>query len=149
MLLEYTSMTANLMPYNVLICLFHRLVSCLEDQLDYIWLFYFSSLQLGEPLVTRAKSLQSSPTLWDPMEPARLLCPWNSPGKNTEAGCHFLLQGIFPTQGSNARLLYWQVGFFPAEPAGKSLQGWGARLGSFPEEAIGITQLYGTHSYPI
>ena len=29
------------------------------------------------------------------------LCPWNSPGKNTGVGCHFLLQGIFPTQGSN------------------------------------------------
>ena len=33
--------------------------------------------------------------------PARLLCPWNSPGKNTGVGCHFLLQGIFPTQGLN------------------------------------------------
>ena len=30
-----------------------------------------------------------------------LLCPWDSPGKNTEVGCHALLQGIFPTQGSN------------------------------------------------
>ena len=39
------------------------------------------------------------------LEPARLLCPWNSPGKNTGAGCHFLLQGIFPTQGSNPPLL--------------------------------------------
>ena len=32
---------------------------------------------------------------------ARLLSPWNSPGKNTGVGYHFLLQGIFPTQGSN------------------------------------------------
>ena len=31
--------------------------------------------------------------------PARLLCPWNFPGKNTGTDCHFLLQGIFPTQG--------------------------------------------------
>ena len=29
----------------------------------------------------------------------RLLCPWNSPGKNTGIGCHALLQGTFPTQG--------------------------------------------------
>ena len=29
------------------------------------------------------------------------LCPWNSPGKNTGVGCHFLLQGIFLSQGSN------------------------------------------------
>ena len=37
--------------------------------------------------------------------PTRLLCPWDSPGKNTRVGCHFLLQGIFLTQGSNLRLL--------------------------------------------
>ena len=34
-----------------------------------------------------------------------LLCPWNFPGKNAGVGCHFLLQGIFPTQESNPRLL--------------------------------------------
>ena len=31
------------------------------------------------------------------------------PGKNTGEGCHFLLQGIFPTQGSNPHLLHWQA----------------------------------------
>ena len=31
----------------------------------------------------------------------RLLCPWDFPGKNTEASCHFLLQGSYTTQGSN------------------------------------------------
>ena len=43
----------------------------------------------------------------------RFLCPWDAPGKNTGVGCHFLLQGIFPTQRSNLhllRLLHWQVG---------------------------------------
>ena len=34
-------------------------------------------------------------------EPARLLYPWDSPGKNTGAGCHSLLQGIVPIQGLN------------------------------------------------
>ena len=38
------------------------------------------------------------------LELTRLLCPWESPGKNTGVGCHFLLQGIFPTQGSNPGL---------------------------------------------
>ena len=33
---------------------------------------------------------------------ARLLCPWDSPDKNTEVGCHALLQGIFQNQGSNS-----------------------------------------------
>ena len=32
------------------------------------------------------------------------LCPWDSLGKNTRVGCHFLLQGIFPSQGSNLHL---------------------------------------------
>ena len=41
-----------------------------------------------------AKSLQSCPTLCDPLEwqPTRLPRPWDSPGKNTGVGCHFLLQ---------------------------------------------------------
>ena len=38
---------------------------------------------------------------------------WHSPGKNTRVGCHFLLQGIFPTQGSNPRVLCWQVDSLP------------------------------------
>ena len=34
------------------------------------------------------------------LQPTKLLYPWESPGKNTGVGCHALLQGIFPTQGS-------------------------------------------------
>ena len=52
----------------------------------------------------------------------RLLCPWDFPGKNATAGCHFLLQGIFPTQESNPRLLHrlhWQVDSLPLAPPGK------------------------------
>ena len=41
--------------------------------------------------------------------PARLLCPWDSIGKNPGVGCHFLLQGIFPTQGSNPRRLHFRL----------------------------------------
>ena len=40
-----------------------------------------------------------------PHGPARLLCPWDSPGKNTGVGCHSLLQGIFAAQGWNSGLL--------------------------------------------
>ena len=36
--------------------------------------------------------------------PTRLLHPWDFPSKITGVGCHFLLQGIFPTQGSNPGL---------------------------------------------
>ena len=38
------------------------------------------------------------------LQPPRLICPWDSPGKNTEVGCHFLLQGISLTQRLNLYL---------------------------------------------
>ena len=38
------------------------------------------------------------------LHPARLLCPWDFPGKNTGVGCHSLPHGVFPTQGSNPGL---------------------------------------------
>ena len=48
----------------------------------------------------------------------------DSPAKNTGVGCHALLQGIFPTRGSNPSLLYllhWQAGSLPLGPPGKPL----------------------------
>ena len=42
------------------------------------------------------------------------------PGKNTVVGCHFLLQAIFPTQGSNPGLLHWQVDSLPLRHLGSS-----------------------------
>ena len=56
------------------------------------------------------------------LSPVTLLCPWNFPGKNTGARCHFWLQGIFLTQGSKlmslgpAALVGW---FFTTLPPGK------------------------------
>ena len=50
------------------------------------------------------------------LKPTRLLCPWNFSGKNTGMGCHFLLQGILPTQGMQSAL----VGrFFASETPAK------------------------------
>ena len=40
------------------------------------------------------------------LQPARLHCHWDFLGKNTGVDCHFLLQGIFLTQGSNLCLLH-------------------------------------------
>ena len=54
--------------------------------------------------------------------PPRLLCSWNFPGKNSRTGCHFLLQRIFPIQGSNLSLLYflhWQADSQATMPPGK------------------------------
>ena len=49
------------------------------------------------------------------LKPTMLLCLCNSSGKNAKVICQFLLQGIFPTQGSSRIslcLLHWQAGFF-------------------------------------
>ena len=76
--------------------------------------------------ITRACMLshvQLFVTPWTFCNPARLLCPWNFPGKNTEMGCQFLLQGIFPTQGSTPHLLcllHWQAGSLPLSHLGSS-----------------------------
>ena len=40
------------------------------------------------------------------LQPTKLLCPWNSPGKNTGMGCSFLLQVIFPIKRWNSGLLH-------------------------------------------
>ena len=46
-----------------------------------------------------AKLLQSYHSLRPyGLQPARILCPWDSPGKNTRVCCHFFLQGIFLAQ---------------------------------------------------
>ena len=55
------------------------------------------------------------------LQPARLLCPWDSPGKNAGVGCHLLLQGIFPVEGLNLRLwhhLHWQADSLPMSHQG-------------------------------
>ena len=56
------------------------------------------------------------------LQPRGLLCPWDSPGKNTGVGCHALLQGIFPTQGSNPSLLHWRVDSLLLGLPGKPLE---------------------------
>ena len=50
-------------------------------------------------------SVVSDPLQPHALQPARLFCPWDSPGKNTAVGCHAVLRRIFPTQGSNPSLL--------------------------------------------
>ena len=65
---------------------------------------------------------QSCPTLWPHgLEPTRLLSLWDFPGKNTGMGCRFLLQRIFPTQGSNSSSSALVGRFFTMESPGKPL----------------------------
>ena len=51
----------------------------------------------------------------------QLLCSWSFPGKNTGVGCHFLLEGIFLTQGSNLVSPALAGGFFTTLPPGKPI----------------------------
>jgi len=52
----------------------------------------------------KVKAAHSCPTFW----PYVLYSPWNSPGQNTGVGSRSLLQGIFPTQGSNSGLPHYR-----------------------------------------
>ena len=71
-----------------------------------------------------AKSLQLCTTLCNAMDvqAARLLCPWDFPGKNIGVYCHALLQGIFSIQELNPSLLsllHWLTSSLPLAPPGK------------------------------
>ena len=76
----------------------------------------------GSQLCVLSHSVSDSATRG--LQPSRLLCTWDSPGKNTALGSLSLLQGIFPTQWSNPNLnclQYWQVGSLPLASPGKPL----------------------------
>ena len=80
-------------------------------------------------MCVHVKLLLSCPTLCNPVDcslPGSSV-HGNSPDKNTGVGCHALLQGIFPTQGSNPHLvclLPWQAGSLPLVPPGNP-RNWG------------------------
>ena len=67
----------------------------------------------GKP-VTESESCS---VVSDSLQPHGLYSPWNFSGQNTGVGS--LLQGIFPTQGSNPGLSHCRHIFLPAEPPGK------------------------------
>ena len=56
------------------------------------------------------------------LELTRLLLPWNFPVKSTGVACHFLLQRIFPTQGSNLSLPHCRQRLYPLSPLSLSKQ---------------------------
>ena len=69
----------------------------LYNSVDQLWVYIYVSVSHSVvPNSLRPHGLQ----------PTRLLFPWHFPGKDTGVECHFLLQGIFPTQESNPGLLH-------------------------------------------
>ena len=92
-------------------------------------------------------SVLSEPVRPHGLQPARLLCPRDSPGKNTGVGCYTRLQGVSPTQGlgeSLLRLLRWQAGPLPSTHQGSSHGHLKGRLSW--EAGNKITTLY-THRF--
>ena len=86
---------------------------------------YFTVLLLTIPFLISPPPCMNAQALWSCLtlcncvdcSPPGFICPWN-----TGVGCHALLQGIFPTQGSNPsflHVLHWQVGSLPRVPPGK------------------------------
>ena len=93
----------------------HKLVGK-SDLCPHAWLRVYCAVLCKVPPVVSSSLWPHGP------QPTSLLCPRDSPGKNTGVGCHALLQGIFPTQRSNLHLLYflhWQTGSLPLAPPGK------------------------------
>ena len=78
---------------------------------------------LPGPVKLEVSVAQSCPTLLRPqgLRPARLLCPWDSPGKKT-SGLQCPPAGDLLSQGPNQHLLHWQMGSSPLAPPGKPYQ---------------------------
>ena len=80
------------------------------------------SLSLTFSFITKVKLLSCVQLFATPWTvPARLLHPWDFPGKIPGVGCHYLLQGIFPTQGSNLGLLHCRQTLYCLSHKGVSL----------------------------
>ena len=76
-------------------------VPCLASRL-------FTTAPFGKPCYMREKSKSESRSVMsDSLRPHGLYSPWNSLGQNTTVGSLSLLQGIFPTQGSNPESHRW------------------------------------------
>ena len=97
-----------------------------------------------------AKSHQSSPTLCDPhrRQPTRLPRPWDSPGKNTGVGCHFLFHCVKVKSLSCVRLFEtpWTAAYQVPLPMGVSRQEYWSGLpvrspSSFLQTVFGLNSL--------
>ena len=93
---------------------------------------------------------QSCPTLWHPIDhsPPGSSAHGDSPGKNTGVGCHALLQGIFPTQGSNPGLPHCRQILYHLSHQG-SPEYWSvtypfSRESSWPRNWIGVSCITGS-----
>ena len=85
----------------------------ISPHLNTLVLVHLCSQALPSSCVHACLVIQSDSLQPYRLQPARFFCPWDFPGKNTGVGCHFLLQGIFPTQGLNPCLLHCEADSLP------------------------------------
>ena len=78
--------------YDIYICVCVCVCIKIHTYVHYIYIYIYIKLKVSCSVVSDSLRPHG-------LQPARLLCLWNFPGKNTGVGCHFLLQGIFLTQG--------------------------------------------------
>ena len=84
----------------------------LKSEVDTLCVCPLSALLLPHHSVNASCSAVSDSLRSRGLWLTRPYCPWTSPGKNTGVSCHFLLQGSFPTQGSNPGLLHCRQIFY-------------------------------------
>ena len=77
----------------------------MEKMVQTLWVLQGVTFLCYVPFVCVSHSVVSASLRPHGLLPTRLVCLWDSPGMNTEVSCHFLLQGIFLTQGLNQGLL--------------------------------------------
>ena len=75
--------------------------SSTQQQLLLALVWYICYTLMNQCVCVLLSSVMSNSLQPYGLQSTRLLCPWNFLSKNTAVGCHFLLQGIFPTQGLN------------------------------------------------
>ena len=106
------------------------------------WTEELGGLQSMGSQVKWSRSVVSDSLLPHGLEPTELLSPWDFPGKNTGVGCHFLLQGIFPTQGLNPGLPHCRQALYSLSHRGVyRFTGVGYNLAATPPPSLPITLL--------
>ena len=70
------------------------------------------------------------------LEPPRPLRPWDFPGMSTGVGCHFLLQGIFPTQGLNPGLPHCRQTLYPLSQQGSPHNTYSVQFSSVTQSCL-------------
>ena len=100
----------------------HLQTNSIQDDTKGVSVVSSSTLKKKKKSVNVSYTVMSNSLQPYGLSSARLLCPWDFPGKNTGVGCHFLLQGIFLTQGSNLCLLHSQADSLPLNLLGNPMQ---------------------------